>query len=188
MRIYTRTGDTGRTSLLGGERVRKDHERIEACGDVDELNAWLGVVLGQDLDGSMAEELHRVQSDLFHMGAWLSTTPGNREPATSPGIPETRIEDLEKAIDHLDSQLPPLTAFVLPGGSDAAAWTHVARSVCRRAERRVVQLAQLEQNDDAYGPIIQHLNRLSDYLFMAARHCNQRQGVRDVEWHGGSDQ
>lgn len=183
MRIYTRTGDSGRTSLLGGERVRKDHDRIEACGDVDELNAWLGVVLSKDLDADIAQELRTIQSDLFHIGARLSATPSTQDDASVPGIAQDRIRQLETTIDQLSARLPPLKAFVLPGGGDASGWTHVARSVCRRAERRVVRLAQTDDVTHAYDTILRFLNRLSDYLFVVARQCNQRIGVNDTEWH-----
>ena len=183
MRIYTRTGDSGRTSLLGGERVLKDHDRIEACGDVDELNAWLGVVLSKNLDADVALELRTIQSDLFHIGACLSATPGTQDDASVPGIAQNRIRQLEKTIDQLSARLPPLKAFVLPGGGDASGWTHVARSVCRRAERRVVRLAQTDDVTHAYDTILQFLNRLSDYLFVVARQCNQRIGINDTEWH-----
>lgn len=183
MRIYTRTGDTGRTSLLGGERVTKHHDRVEACGDIDELNAWLGVVLNHELDVASATELRHVQSDLFRIGARLSALNITQSDAENLVLSTERIAQLEKAIDALSATLPPLTAFILPGGSHAAAWIHVARSVCRRTERSVVRVLGSDDPDEDDAAVLRYLNRLSDYLFMVARACNHEQGVSEVEWH-----
>ena len=168
MKIYTRTGDHGQTSLFGGTRVAKHDARIEAYGTVDELNSFLGAVTGVD-------ELPSIQSDLFEIGAHLAS------PGTSrfPGVDPSRIEFLEKRIDAMESELAPLTTFILPGGSAAAAQLHIARTVCRRAERRVVAL---EDESDATRSTITYLNRLSDYLFVAARYANLKAGVSDVPW------
>jgi len=168
VKIYTRTGDLGQTSLFGGTRVAKSDPRIEAYGTVDELSSFLGAITGND-------EIGAIQSDLFEIGAHLAS------PGTSrfPGVETSRIEDLERAIDAMERELTPLTTFVLPGGSAAAAQLHVARTVCRRAERRVVAL---EDDSPATQSTITYLNRLSDYLFVAARFANHRAGVADVPW------
>ena len=168
MKIYTRTGDLGQTSLFGGTRVAKSDPRIEAYGTVDELSSFLGAITGND-------EIGAIRSDLFEIGAHLAS------PGTSrfPGVETSRIEDLERAIDAMERELTPLTTFVLPGGSAAAAQLHVARTVCRRAERRVVAL---EDDSPATQSTITYLNRLSDYLFVAARFANHRAGVADVPW------
>ncbi len=168
MKIYTRGGDRGETSLFGGTRVAKNDPRIEAYGTVDELSSFLGAV-------SDVAEIPAIQSDLFEIGAHLAS------PGTSrfPGVDASRIEDLERAIDTMESALTPLTTFILPGGSAAAAQLHIARTVCRRAERRVVAL---EDGSPATQSTITYLNRLSDYLFVAARFANHKAGVADVPW------
>lgn len=175
MKIYTRTGDSGETSLFGGARVPKNDPRIEAYGTVDELNSFIGVARaawpGSPVDGQLAA----AQADLFEIGAHLAS-PGSSRFA---GVDEERIAELERGIDAMESELAPLTAFILPGGSLAAAHLHVARTVCRRAERLVVGLGdESPQTRSA----IRYLNRLSDYLFVAARYANHRQGTRDVPW------
>ena len=168
MKIYTRTGDHGQTSLFGGTRVAKNDARIEAYGTVDELNSFLGAVTG-------FEEIAAIQSDLFEIGAHLAS------PGTSrfPGVDPSRIERLERAIDAMEGELTPLTSFILPGGSPRAAQLHIARTVCRRAERRVVAL---EDGSPATQSTIAYLNRLSDYLFVAARYANLKAGVPDIPW------
>ena len=172
MKIYTRTGDQGETSLFGGRRVGKNDARIEAYGTVDELSSFLGVIAVSDKD---VTEIPRIQSDLFEIGAHLASPDTSR----FPGVETSRIEDLERAIDSMEAELTPLTTFILPGGTAAAALLHIARTVCRRAERRVVAL-----NDEspATESTITYLNRLSDYLFVAARFANHRAGVADVPW------
>lgn len=175
MKIYTRTGDSGDTSLFGGTRVPKNDARIEAYGTVDELNSFLGLARAAAPPREVDEELQRVQSDLFEIGAHLAATDGNR----FPGVDVTRIEALERAIDTMERELEPLTSFVLPGGAPSAAHLHVARTVCRRAERCVVTL----HHQSAIAPsTITYLNRLSDYLFVAARFANLRAGAGDVPW------
>jgi cob(I)alamin adenosyltransferase len=170
VKIYTKTGDTGETSLFGGTRVAKNDARIEAYGTVDELNSFIGLARALWPSSPIDGELDRVQSDLFDIGAHLAAPGTDR----FPGPEETRIESLERGIDAMTSELPPLTTFILPGGSPPAAQLHVARTVCRRAERLVVALGDERT--------IRYLNRLSDYLFTAARFANLRLRVSDVAW------
>ena len=183
VRIYTKTGDEGETSLFGGQRVPKDAPRVEAYGAVDELNAVLGVVVtllrGEPVD-DLVERLTRVQRDLFALGADLATPLEDTKAATwVPRIGEADVERLERWIDEAETTLPPMTAFILPGGALAAAHLHVARTVCRRAERRVVTLSRQE-------PLNPHarvyLNRLGDLLFVWSRLVNHRLGVAEQEW------
>ncbi|HYI08379.1 MAG TPA: cob(I)yrinic acid a,c-diamide adenosyltransferase [Thermoanaerobaculia bacterium] len=175
MKIYTRTGDHGQTSLFGGARVAKNDARIEAYGTVDELSSHIGVARASSLPVETDSILHQVQVDLFEVGAHLAS------PGTSrfPGVKEARIVELERAIDSMESELAPLTTFILPAGSAVAAHLHVARTVCRRAERLVVALGD---ESPATLSTIAYLNRLSDYLFVAARFANLRSGVDDVPW------
>ena len=171
MKIYTRTGDSGETSLFGGSRVAKDDPRIEAYGTIDELNSTIGVARATWPSSPIDKQLNAIQSDLFDIGAHLAA-PGNDRFA---GVEPRRIEELERAIDAMESELQPLTNFIIPGGSLAAAELHIARTVCRRAERRVVAL---EDNPAT----VAYLNRLSDYLFVAARYANRGHGVPDTPW------
>ena len=171
MKIYTRTGDRGETSLFGGARVPKNDPRIDAYGTIDELNSQLGVALAIEAD----DQLLAVQRDLFEIGAHLAS-PGTSRFA---GIEPSRIEELERGIDAMEAELAPLRSFILPGGTLAAAQLHVARTICRRAERLVVAL---HDDDRATQSSIAYLNRLSDYLFVAARYANRNAGVEDVPW------
>lgn len=175
MKIYTRTGDHGQTSLFGGARVAKNDARIEAYGTIDELSSHLGVARAASIPAPVDTTLHQVQLDLFEIGAHLAS------PGTSrfPGVDVSRIEELEQSIDAMESELEPLKTFILPAGSLAAAHLHVARTVCRRAERLVVAL---HDESPATQSTIAYLNRLSDYLFVAARFANRRAGVEDVPW------
>lgn len=175
MKIYTRTGDAGETSLFGGSRVAKDDPRIEAYGTIDELNSSLGAVGASWPSSPIDDQLHQVQSDLFDIGAYLASPGSDR----FHGVVVSRVDDLEHAIDAMEAELAPLKQFILPGGSLAAANLHVARTVCRRAERRVVSLAD---STEEMRTTIKYLNRLSDYLFVAARFANLRHGVKDVAW------
>lgn len=177
MKIYTKTGDQGETGLFGGPRVRKDDPRIEAFGDIDELNAALGVARCESLEEPLDRLLKAIQSELFDLGAQLAS-PGPARP-TAPHVTAAHIERLEQAIDEYDGKLPPLRAFILPGGVRAAALLHAARTICRRAERRVVTLSQ--QAEIADEAVI-YLNRLSDLLFVLARAANQAAGQGDVLW------
>jgi cob(I)alamin adenosyltransferase len=182
MKIYTRTGDTGETALFGGGRVTKDHHRVDAYGTVDELNAAVGWAVANVGDEEIREQLSLVQHDLFALGAVLATAPreeGRAEPKGVPEVPVGRISEMEAWIDAADMELPPLRSFVLPGGSRGGAALHVARTVCRRAERAVVHLSTLEP---VASGVVAYLNRLSDLLFTYARLENQRAGVADVEW------
>jgi cob(I)alamin adenosyltransferase len=179
MKIYTKTGDAGETGLFGGPRVRKDDVRIEAYGTVDELNAALGLVRCQALPAEIEQVLQRVQSELFCVGAELATPhPQSRGTAF---INESHVAALERAIDNLEASLPPLTQFILPGGHPSAAWLHLARGICRRAERRVVSLAA-DAAADVSPAIIRYLNRLGDYLFVAARFANAQARVNETKW------
>jgi len=187
MKIYTGSGDRGKTSLFSGERVPKDNERIEAYGDVDELNSVIGALIAA-LPLEFAElhpALRKIQSDLLHIGAWLATTPGAPAAAALPLLDPDDAASLERLIDRLDAALPPLTGFILPGGSPAAAWAHVARTVCRRTERRVVRLSADKTHPESAMPLnraIVYLNRLSDCFFVLARHINRLQGIEDTLW------
>jgi len=182
MKIYTRTGDTGETALFGGGRVSKDHPRVAAYGTVDELNASLGVAVTVSGREDVRERLGRIQHDLFALGALLATPPSGKGRATPKGLPRPplpRITEMEGWIDEADTKLPELRAFILPGGTPAAAALHLARTVCRRAERAVVRLAV----DESVGEwVLVYLNRLSDLLFTFARLENLPAGG-DVEWH-----
>jgi cob(I)alamin adenosyltransferase len=187
MKIYTGSGDRGKTSLFSGERVGKDHERVEAYGDLDELNAVLGALAANlpEAPPDRRAELQAIQSDLLRIGGWLATTPGAPAAVSLPPIDPGRSAWIEAAIDRMEEDLAPLTAFILPGGHPSAAWAHVARTVCRRAERRIVRLAGDPPPGEAapaLGRAIIYLNRLSDYLFVFARHCNHRHGVADTPW------
>jgi len=177
------SGDRGITSLLGGERVPKSHERIEACGELDELASVLGALAASLLTGeSQARgEIEAIQAELLHIGAWIAMERGGAASSnTLRGLEEGPRAALEMSIDRMERELPPLQSFILPGGTMAASWAHVARTVCRRAERRVVAVAR----DQVQEPIIPYLNRLSTYLFVLARECNMRQGIPDTPWKG----
>jgi len=181
MKIYTRTGDKGSTGLFGGGRVPKDDARVDAYGDVDELNAVLGAARAAGPMPRVDEVLVAVQRDLFAIGALLATPDVDKmhEQLAKARIDDERIAQLERAIDACDAELEPLKAFIIPGGTPKAAALHVARTVCRRAERRVVHLS----HDVAIPPLaIVYLNRLSDLLFSLARVANLRAGAGEVTW------
>jgi cob(I)alamin adenosyltransferase len=181
VKIYTRTGDGGETALFGGGRVRKDHPRVEAMGEVDELNAAIGWALSQVEVDKTRERLESVQHELFSIGAELATPPpeaGRTRPET-PDIDGRSVLRLERWIDEVAAELSELRAFVLPGGTTGAAALHLARTVCRRAERRVVGLGE---HDSVRDEVVVYLNRLSDLLFTLARLENKRAGAKDVPW------
>ncbi len=184
-RIYTKTGDKGTTALGDGRRVAKDHPRIEAFGTVDELNSALGLAISAGLDAGAADLLRRIQNDLFDLGADLCVPEtrqgGRRQARRALRITAAHIRPLEAAIDRCNGPLQPLRSFILPGGTVASSWLHLARTVCRRAERRIVALARRERvNPQA----IIYLNRLSDLLFVMARRANDG-GRGDILWIPG---
>jgi cob(I)alamin adenosyltransferase len=179
VKIYTKTGDAGETGLFGGPRVRKSDHRVEAYGEVDELNAALGVVRAQVEDPELERHLARIQDELFCVGAELATPHGARARSAIPPVEPAWLERLEAAIDAWEAELPPLRQFVLPGGTRTAAALHLARCVCRRAERRVVALAAEAEIAPA---TLAYLNRLSDLLFVAARIANHRAGRAETPW------
>lgn len=179
MRIYTRTGDAGQTSLFAGGRVSKDDVRLHAGGSVDELNSLLGVALAAGLSDALSASLRRVQHDLFIAGADLAT-PLDAASSYVLRIGAERVQALEVEIDGWEALLPPLRHFILPGGSLGAALLHQARAVCRRAERWVVAL---QAGESINAEVLRYLNRLSDWLFVAARWANRDAGVAEVEWH-----
>ena len=180
MKIYTRTGDRGDTGLSDGSRVGKDTLRVECYGEVDELNACLGVVRAQHEDAGLDTLLAHIQKDLFALGAQLADPQGrvaDRKPKAA--VTPAHVKRLEDAIDAREESLPPLKAFILPGGSPAAALLHFSRTMCRRAERRVVALAH---HDEVDPQVVTYLNRLSDLLFVLARDANRTSGVTEEPW------
>jgi cob(I)alamin adenosyltransferase len=179
VKIYTRTGDSGETALLGGTRVSKADPRVDAYGEVDELNAWLGLVRAGSTDGSLAEMLERIQRDLFAIGARLANPGGQvADRVEKAAIDNDDVSRLEGWIDALESELPPLRRFILAGGSSTGAQLHVARTICRRAERAVVHLGTSAVERE----ILVYVNRLSDLLFVMARVANYRDGAAELEW------
>jgi cob(I)alamin adenosyltransferase len=179
MKIYTKTGDDGETGLFGGPRVRKDAPRIEAYGTVDELNSVIGVARSHELAGEFDAILNRIQNELFDLGAQLATP--NPAAHQTQLIGPDAIAALERAIDEFEKRLAPLKQFILPGGTPAAAQLHLARTVCRRAERRLVTLVSTSTEPIA-GDLVIYLNRLSDLLFVMARAVNLAAGRADVPW------
>jgi cob(I)alamin adenosyltransferase len=179
VKIYTKTGDKGDTRLFDGTRVRKHDDRVEAYGDVDELNSFLGAAAYFLNDAALVSMLADIKKDLFSVGAQLAD-PGVRDPGrTKFQVPRERIAALENAIDNFETELRPLRQFILAGGGNCGALLHVARTVCRRAERRVVSLSEkVEVNPN----VIEYLNRLSDFLFVIARLVNHREGKEEILW------
>ncbi|MGB0882843.1 MAG: cob(I)yrinic acid a,c-diamide adenosyltransferase [Vicingaceae bacterium] len=178
MKVYTKTGDKGTTSLFGGQRVPKHHIRIEAYGTVDELNSYIGLIRDQDIDKRSIETLIEVQDRLFTVGSILATEPGN----TKVKVPQLNAEDitfLENEIDAMNEHLPEMRSFVLPGGHTTVSYCHITRCVCRRAERLISHLGELETID---ALVLQYLNRLSDYLFVLGRKIVLDKAVNEVEW------
>lgn len=185
MRIYTKTGDKGETSLFGGKRVKKDNLRIEACGTVDELNSVIGVVRSMRVFREVDKVLEGVQNDLFVLGADLATPEWKvHRRAREARIRDDHVKAIEAIIDRIQAKLPPLRRFVLPGGSSPASHLHLARAVCRRAERRVVKSSQ----EEPVNPIvIAYLNRLADLLFVLARFVNKKAKAAEVHWGRAND-
>lgn len=179
MKIYTRTGDAGQTGLFDGTRVSKADARVAAYGDVDELNAWLGLAKASLADTSLADIVEQIQRDLFALGSRLAD-PAHRiaERVAKAAVTEEDVARLERWIDTLEAELPPLRRFILAGGSPSGAALHVARTVCRRAERAIVGLGETAVERD----VLAYINRLSDLLFVLARAANRRAGVPEIEW------
>lgn len=178
--LYTRTGDRGTTSLVNGTRIAKDSDRIEAYGTVDELSSALGVVAADPAcPDEVSEQVRLIQNELFNVGCYLATAVEQGTEPKCMSIDEAKMVRLEGWIDALDEQTPKINAFVLPGGTPLAAHAHVARTICRRAERRILHLASEEYVDPA---VIRYVNRLSDYLFIAARFINFIHGKEEITW------
>ena len=185
MKVYTKTGDTGTTALFGGTRVPKDHARIESYGTVDELNSYIGLIRDQEINQHFKDILIEIQDRLFTVGAILATPPekevlkNGQKRLQNLGIIESDIELLEKEIDSMEDSLPQMTHFVLPGGHTTVSYCHIARCVCRRAERLAVHLSH---NEPVADIAIKYLNRLSDYLFVLARKLSKELNADEVKW------
>jgi len=182
VKIYTRRGDAGQTDLFGGDRVGKDAVRVAAYGDVDETNAAIGVAVAAGIDADLEAPIAKIQSALFDLGASLATPDASHgEKAGVTGVAAADVLALEALIDRLEANLEKLTAFILPGGTPSSAAFHLARTICRRAERSVVRLAGIE-GESVQETSLRYLNRLSDLLFVLARHENARLGIADIPW------
>lgn len=181
MKIYTKTGDAGETGLFGGDRVSKASLRVATYGDVDELNSAVGWARVAVSNGELDALLNQIQNDLFEVGAELGSTADRKEKGGMPLIEEAQVEALERAIDKYEEGPPALQSFVLPGGSESAARFHLARCICRRAERGLVALGGQET---LRGELVRYVNRLSDLMFTLARHANHTAGVQDIPWKG----
>lgn len=178
MKIYTKTGDAGSTGLFGGRRVSKADLRIETYGTIDELNSYIGLLRDQEVNIHRTGFIINIQDRLFTIGSILATEPGNTK-VKIPSLIQEDVTLLEKEIDAMDSQLEPMKSFVLPGGHPSVSYGHIARTVCRRAERLVIRLHEVEKVDEL---VLQYLNRLSDYLFVLCRMMAKELGVTDVPW------
>ncbi|MBL1212049.1 MAG: cob(I)yrinic acid a,c-diamide adenosyltransferase [Ignavibacteriae bacterium] len=180
MKIYTKTGDTGKTGLFGGKRVSKDDLRIEAYGTIDELNGLLGIAVSKMLSERIKKDIVLIQNELFNLGADLATPlDENKIKISIPRISDTDITRLEKLIDNYQKELPELRVFILPGGLEGSSILHLSRTVCRRAERRIVELSNTESIGEA---VLKYINRLSDLLFVLARFENYSNNHPEVEW------
>jgi cob(I)alamin adenosyltransferase len=179
LKIYTKTGDRGDTGLFNGTKVRKHDNRVEAYGDIDELNSFIGAAASFLKDDALTSMLAEVQKDLFSVGAQLADPGFKNQGRARFHLPVERIRALEKAIDSFERELPPLRQFILAGGGNGGALLHVARTVCRRAERRVVGLSEKVEVNPL---VIEYLNRLSDFLFVMARAVNHREGKEEILW------
>lgn len=178
MKIYTKTGDKGTTSLFGGKRVPKHHLRIDAYGTVDELNSYIGLIRDQHVDKNTFNTLIEVQDRLFTLGSNLATEPGNTK-VKLPRLNASDVEFLENQIDEMNNNLPEMKSFVLPGGHQTVSFCHISRCVCRRAERILTQLMEEEGVEELF---VQYLNRLSDYLFVLSRYIAKQQKVIEIAW------
>lgn len=181
MKIYTGFGDKGNTALFGGETVRKNHLRVEMYGTLDELNSLIGIVRNKNQDKKVDSILKNIQNEIFTYGAEIATPQVEKRDTFNDKISEQHISALENSIDYFSEKLPVLKKFVLPGGSEASCYTHMARTVCRRAERILINLAD---EIEIRGQLIVYLNRLSDLLFVLARYENNLNNVEDVHWDG----
>ena len=178
MKVYTKKGDTGKTQLLGGSIVSKNHIRLECYGSIDELNAFIGNIYDQQLSKSHKSILLAIQNQLFNLGSIISFD-GEKQKITLPNISVSNIKVLEAEIDKMDAYLPKLKSFILPSGHPSASKCHIARTVCRRAERNLVALSQEEEIDNLH---MQYLNRLSDYLFVLARAILKDKNAQEIQW------
>ncbi|PTM14070.1 MAG: cob(I)yrinic acid a,c-diamide adenosyltransferase [Bacteroidetes bacterium] len=181
MKIYTKTGDEGETGLFGGQRVAKDDRRLAAYGTLDELNAFVGLLRDGQSEEAVRDTLFQIQNRLFSLGAYLATPAKAAAPAPVPDVTDTDILLLEQEMDRMDTALEPLRNFILPGGHPLVSYAHLARTVCRRAERSCVSL---HRDSPLHPLLLQYLNRLSDYFFMLARYSAKSLGVEEVAWKG----
>jgi len=179
MKIYTKTGDEGFTSLYGGKRVTKNHARIEAYGTIDELNSFVGLLRDQEISEGDKNFLLQIQTQLFSVGAIMATPNDNQKRLNIQKVKPESTEALEQEIDRMDGDLPQMTHFILPGGHPIVSYCHVARSICRRAERLAYELNHFEPLDEE---VLKYLNRLSDYLFVLARKLTKENGAEEIKW------
>lgn len=190
MKIYTKTGDKGSTGLIGGSRVAKHHIRIDSYGTIDELNSWLGLIRDQEIDDAYKQVILKIQRDLFTLGALLATEPQTGEQKMHGGrinLPELKMEDirlLENEIDKMNETLEPMDHFILPGGHSTVSYCHIARTVCRRAERLI---SSLHETSPVNGLILEYANRLSDYLFVLARSISAAMNANEIKWIPGNN-
>ncbi len=180
MKIYTKTGDLGKTSLIGGTKIPKSHIRIEAYGTVDELNSWLGVIRDSMTEIDKSDLIKEIQDRLFTIGSSLACDPEKEPKMKMPDLLESDVELLEKSMDAINEHIPPMRFFILPGGHPTISNLHIARCVCRRAERICVHMQEIEEFIDPL--VIKYINRLSDYLFVLARHMHKHLNVDEISW------
>lgn len=181
MKVYTKTGDKGETGLLGGSRVHKDDRRIELYGTIDELNSFVGLITSESSDTKINDFLQKVQSELFNLGSNLACPVTDREKFKLVGLTTDLVFEMESQIDLMEEKLEPLKNFILPGGAKTSAYCQVARTICRRAERRMITFERENPKDKVAGAII-FLNRFSDFLFVLARYFNKQNNIEDVLW------
>ncbi len=177
--VYTRTGDRGRTSLIGGTRVPKNDVRLEAYGTVDELNSFIGMIRSYDIDEQSKTQLIEIQKRLFEVGAYLATDTNVADLRDKMQYDDSVIETLEEAMDKMEEALPPLKYFVLPGGDPCVSYCHISRTICRRAERRILEMGE---SMDVNTWVVRYINRLSDYLFVLSRHLSKHFNTNEIPW------